>query len=69
MHPLGGLGPLMWVLFGENICENERIGSHSGGHAPGMPTLDPPMQIDEVSTWLPPSFVAPLAGCIFLIHQ
>ena len=21
----------MWALFGENVCENERIGSHRGG--------------------------------------
>ena len=37
----------MRVLFVENVCENERIGSHWGrrhalGHAPGTP-LDPPM--------------------------
>ena len=38
----------MWVLFGENGCENETIGSRMGrgactGHcAPGMPLLDPP---------------------------
>ena len=33
----GGCGPPMWVLFTENVCENERIGSHRGacaGHAP-----------------------------------
>ena len=34
----GGCGPPMWALFGENVCENERIGSHRGGacagHAP-----------------------------------
>ena len=31
--PIGGVdpfcrggGPLMWALFGENVCENERIG-------------------------------------------
>ena len=29
----GGRGPPMWVLFGENVCQNERIGSH-GGCAP-----------------------------------
>ena len=29
----GGCGPLMWVLFSENVCENERIGS-CRGHAP-----------------------------------
>ena len=26
-----GRGPPMWALFGENVCENERIGSHGGG--------------------------------------
>ena len=39
----GGRGPPMWALFGENVCENERIGSHRGGRAPGTPPLDPPM--------------------------
>ena len=37
VHPLGGRGPLTWALFGENVCENQRIGSHRGvcaGHAP-----------------------------------
>ena len=38
--PVGGGGapsrwwgrqPLTWVLFGENICKNERIGSRWGG--------------------------------------
>ena len=35
--PIGGCGPLTWALFGENVCENERIGSHRGacaGHVP-----------------------------------
>ena len=40
--PVGGRGPPMWALFGENVCENERIGSHRG-HVPGTPPLDPPM--------------------------
>ena len=26
-----GHGPLMWALFSENVCKNERIGSHGGG--------------------------------------
>ena len=42
VHPLGGRGPLTWALFGENVCENKRIGSNRGacaGHAPP----DPPM--------------------------
>ena len=44
VDPLGGGGrvPPTWALFGENVCENERIGSH-GGRAPGKPPLDPPM--------------------------
>ena len=37
VHPLGGRGPPTRVLFGENVCKNERIGSHRGWHAPGMP--------------------------------
>ena len=36
VHPLGGRGPPTWALFGENVCENERIGSHRG-RAPGTP--------------------------------
>ena len=39
VHPLGGCGPPMRVLFDENVCENERIGSHIGWRAPG--TLPP----------------------------
>ena len=27
---LGGCGPPTWALFGENVCENERIGSRKG---------------------------------------
>ena len=34
---LGGRGPPTWVLFGKNVCENERIGS-CRGHAPGTPS-------------------------------
>ena len=30
IDPLGARRPLMWVLFGENVCENERIGSCKG---------------------------------------
>ena len=39
VHPLGGggHGPPMQALFDENVCENERIGSHRGLHAPSMP--------------------------------
>ena len=42
---LGGCGPPMQALFGENVCENKRIGSRRGWCAPGMPPLDPPMQM------------------------
>ena len=43
--PVRGCGPPTWAFFSENVCENERIGSHGGGggHAPGTPPLDPPM--------------------------
>ena len=35
--PLGGGRPSpTWALFGENVCENERIGSRWGG-APAAP--------------------------------
>ena len=34
--PVGGHGPPTWVLFGENVCENKRIGSHRG-RTPGTP--------------------------------
>ena len=33
MDPLGGRGPPMQVLFAENVCKNERIGSRRGGGA------------------------------------
>ena len=42
MHPLGGRGPPKWALFGENVCENEIIGSHRG-RVLGTPPPDPPM--------------------------
>ena len=42
MDPLGGCGPPMQVLFTENVCENERIGSPSGACA-GHALLDPLM--------------------------
>ena len=35
--PIGAHGPPTWALFGKNVCENKRIGSHKGGHAPGTP--------------------------------
>ena len=47
-----GHGPPTWALFGENVCKNERIGSHRGacaGHAP----LDLPMDMNilQVVYW------------------
>ena len=42
--PVGGCGPPMWVLFGENVCENEGIGSHKGGGVRRkILYVDPPM--------------------------
>ena len=35
--PIGGHGPLTQVLFGENVCENERIGFHRGCMHPARP--------------------------------
>ena len=32
----GGRGPLTWMLFGKNVCKNERIGS-IGGMRPACP--------------------------------
>ena len=45
---IGGHQPLMWVLFGKNVCENERIGSPWGGTHRQRPPLDPPMNRDVV---------------------
>ena len=39
----GERGPPTWVLFGKNVCKNERIGSRRGGVRPARPALDPPM--------------------------
>ena len=44
MNPLGGgHGPLMRVLFGENVCKNERIGSRSVGVRRKFLYVDPPL--------------------------
>ena len=42
VHSLGGRGPPMWPLFDENVCKNERIGSHRGGGVHWARPLDPP---------------------------
>ena len=31
---MGGRGPPTLTLFGENVCENERVGSRGGEHVP-----------------------------------
>ena len=36
-QPIGGHRPPMHMLFGKNVCENERIGSCWGAHAGGAP--------------------------------
>ena len=64
-----GHGPLMQVLFGENVCKNERIGSCRGActwHAP----LDPPMRMFQKYTYcsqmnglLALSLIAPTIQC------
>ena len=41
-EPVRGHGPLTQFLFGENVCENERIGSRRGGMRQAR-LLDPPM--------------------------
>ena len=41
--PVGGAGPATWVLFGKNVCKNERIGSHMGACARHARPPDPPM--------------------------
>ena len=46
---LRGCGPLIRVHFGENICENKRIGSHMGCRGRGVCRkslyVDPPMGV------------------------
>ena len=41
VDPFGGCRAPMWALFGENVCENEKIGSHRG--CAGKLCVDPPM--------------------------
>ena len=42
VHLLEGCGPPTWALFGENVCKNERIGSHGGVHSA------PPRSANEI---------------------
>ena len=46
----------MWVLFGENVCKNERIGSHRGWHAPSTPP--PPRSANATHIILDPNVTA-----------
>ena len=55
VYLLGGCGPLARVLFGENVCENDRIGSHRGGVRPARP---PPRSANEHGCHLDPLGVA-----------
>ena len=57
---LGGHGPPMRALFGENVCENERIGCRGGGACAGKFYVNPPVithwnnrisQLFETSSW------------------
>ena len=41
--PVRGCGPPTWALFGKNVCENERIGSHRGA----VRRARPPPQIRQ----------------------
>ena len=48
--PVGGCGPVrgghghpIRVLFGENVCKNESIGSHKKGVRRKFLCVDPPM--------------------------
>ena len=43
--PVGGRGPPTWALFGENVCKNERIGSHGGG---GVRRARPPRSANTI---------------------
>ena len=42
---IGGRRPPTWALFGENVCENERIGSHWGGACASGAPLDSPIPL------------------------
>ena len=52
-----GHGHPMWTLFGENVCENERIGScRGGGMHRNILCVDPPMHDKALfGFFLPPS--------------
>ena len=39
----GGFGPPMGAVFGENVCENKRLGSRKGGVHRKILYADPPM--------------------------
>ena len=45
----GGRGPPTWVLSGENLCEDERIGSYGGGRVPKIFACRSATAIDSLS--------------------
>ena len=52
--PIGGCGPSrggLWtpeaLRFKNFTCQNERIWTRRGGHVPGVPPLDLPMQLNR----------------------
>ena len=49
----GGRGPPTRVLSGENVCENERIGSRrgSGGVRLKFLYVDPPLSYNHIPKW------------------
>ena len=56
----GGCGPPTQALFGENVCKNERIGSHREWRAAVTTPLDPSMQSTFSLTKLPVHMHCPL---------
>ena len=58
----GGCGPTMRVLFGENVCENRRIGSRKEGDMCQKMCMCPPMEhmrfreipFDQCAAWWRP---------------
>ena len=51
---VGGHRPQIRAPFGENICQNERTGSH-GGCVPGMPARSAYVNASMVGIRLPPN--------------
>ena len=71
--PLGGRGcpavggfcqPLTRVLFGENVCENERIGSHWGVCATGAPGSADGSLFFKSFCWIDVHYVGPIVPSV-----